>query len=328
MLFDCNCRRVNASCKSRARHQFVACDHRRAVNITITGASGFVGRRLLKTLAQSGHSLHVLSRHGGTNLPPGVRISVWDALKSPPPLDSLHDTDAVIHLAGEPVAQRWTAEVKRRIRESRVTGTRYLMEGIAKLSRKPAALICASATGFYGSRGDAPLDETSAAGSGFLAEVCVEWEHEAFAAKALGVRVAAIRTGIALDPRGGALQKMLPPFRFGVGGRLGDGKQWVPWIHLDDLIGIYVFALQSDVSGPLNATSPNPVTNADFTRALAKALHRPAIFPVPKPALKLLFGEMAEVLFESQRVAPRSTEAAGFQFRFPFIEPALLQLLG
>lgn len=298
------------------------------MNVTITGASGFVGRRLLKTLVQSGHSMHVLSRHGGTNLPPGVRISVWDAMKGPPPEDALRDADAVIHLAGEPIAQRWTAEVKRRIRESRVTGTRHLAEGIAMLSRKPAALISASATGYYGSRGDAPLDETSAPGSTFLAELCVEWEHEAFEVQSLGVRVAAVRTGIALHPGGGALQKMLPPFRFGVGGRLGGGNQWVPWIHLDDLIGIYVFALQGAVSGPLNATSPNPVTNADFTRALAKALHRPAIFPAPKPALKLLFGEMSEVLFDSQRALPKRTQAAGYQFRYPLIDPALQQLVG
>jgi uncharacterized protein len=296
------------------------------VNIAITGASGFIGRRLLKTLAQSGHSLHVLSRHGGTNLPPGVRISVWDAMKGPPPEDALRDADAIVHLAGEPVAQRWSAEVKRRIRESRVTGTRHLVEGIGQLARKPAALISASAVGFYGSRAEEELDESSAHGAGFLAEVCVEWERQAFAAEALGVRVAAIRTGVALDPRGGALQKMLPPFRFGVGGRLGSGKQWTPWIHLDDLVGIYVFALENAVSGPLNGTAPNPVINADFTRALAKALHRPAIFPVPKLALKIVFGEMADVLFDSQRVLPKRTEAAGFRFRFPLLNPALQQL--
>jgi uncharacterized protein (TIGR01777 family) len=297
------------------------------VNITITGASGFVGRRLLKTLAQAGHSLHVLSRHSGTNLPPGVRISVWDPTKAPPPEEALRDADAIVNLAGEPVAQRWNDEVKRRIRESRVTGTRHLVEGIAKLPRKPAALISASATGFYGSRGDVLLDETCAPGAGFLAEVCMEWEREAFAAQALGVRVAAIRTGIALDPRGGALQRMLPPFRFGLGGRLGNGKQWLPWIHLDDLVGIYVFALESAVSGPVNASSPNPVTNADFTRALAQALHRPAIFPVPKVVLKMLLGEMADVLFDSQRVLPKDTEAAGFRFRYPQLDAALRQLL-
>ncbi len=287
-----------------------------------------MGRRLLKTLARGGHSLHVLSRHSGTNLPPGVRISVWDPMKGPPPGDALSGADAIIHLAGEPVAQRWNAEVKQRIRDSRVTGTRHLVEGIAKAARKPGVLISASAAGYYGSRGNAPLDETSIAGAGFLAETCVEWEREAFAAQSLGVRVAAIRTGIALDPTGGALGKMLPAFRFGVGGRLGDGSQWVPWVHLDDLVAIYAFALENAVSGPLNATSPNPVTNADFTRALATALRRPAIFPVPKIALKVLFGEMGEVLFDSQRVLPRQTQAAGYQFRYPSIDAALKQLLG
>ena len=234
------------------------------MNVTITGASGLVGRRLLKTLAQSGHALHVLSRHGGTNLPPGIRISVWDAMKGPPPEDALRDADAVIHLAGEPVAQRWTAEVKRRIRDSRVTGTRHLVEGIAKLSRKPAALISASAIGFYGSRGDAALDENSTPGSGFLAEVCVEWEREAFAAQPLGLRVAAIRTGVTLDPRGGALQKMLAPFRFGVGGRLGDGKQWMSWIHLDDLIGIYVFAPRKRRQRPAECHIPKSSNERRF----------------------------------------------------------------
>jgi uncharacterized protein (TIGR01777 family) len=248
-------------------------------------------------------------------------------MKGPPLDDALRDADAMVHLAGEPVAQRWNDEVKRRIRESRVTGTRNLVEGIARLTRKPAVLISASATGYYGSRGDSLLDETSAPGAGFLAEVCVEWEREAFAAKALGVRVATVRTGLVLDPRGGALEKLLPPFRLGVGGRLGDGRQWTPWIHVDDLVGIYAFALTSAASGPLNGTAPDPVTNAEFTRALAKALHRPAIFPVPKPALKILFGEMADMLFDSQRVLPKQTEAAGFQFRYPRLEPALAQLL-
>lgn len=296
------------------------------MNVIITGASGFIGRRLLKTLAQRGHSLHVLSRHAGTNLPPGVRLSVWDAVKGPPPEDALRDAGAIVHLAGEPVGQRWTAAVKHRIRQSRVMGTRHLVEGMAKLATKPA-LICASATGYYGSRGDRALDETSAAGAGFLAEVSVEWEREAFAAQQLGARVAAIRTGIALDPHGGALKQMLPPFRFGIGGRLGDGKQWTPWIHLEDLIGIYVLAIENAVSGPLNGTAPNPVTNADFTRALAKALHRPAILPIPKAALRVLFGEMSEVLFDSQRVLPRLTEAAGYRFRYSSIDAALRQLL-
>jgi uncharacterized protein (TIGR01777 family) len=297
------------------------------VKIVISGASGFIGRRLLKTLAQGGHSLHVLSRHKGTNLPPGIGLSMWDPMKGPPPEEALRDADAVIHLSGEPVAQRWSDEVKRRIRESRVTGTRNLAQGIAKLSRKPAALICASATGYYGTRGDEELSESSAPGSGFLAEICVEWEHEAAAAEPLGVRVALIRTGMALDPRGGALQRLLPPFRMGVGGKLGSGKQWIPWIHLDDLANLYAFALANPVRGALNGTAPNPVTNADFTRALASAVHRPAILPIPVFAMKVLYGEMADVLFDSQRVLPKQAETEGFRFRFPQLPAALADLL-
>ncbi len=297
------------------------------MKITISGASGLIGRRLLKTLAQSGHSLHALTRHGGTNLPAGVRLSVWDAMKGPPPEDALRDADAVIHLAGEPVAQRWTEDAKRRIRESRLTGTRNLVEGLRRLPSRPGTLVCASATGYYGSRGDEPLDESSPAGSGFLADLCVGWEREAAAAEALGTRVVMMRTGIALDPRGGALQRVLTPFKMGAGGTLGNGTQWMSWIHLDDLAALYVFALENSLRGPLNAVAPNPVTNAEFTRTLATALHRPAIFPVPKVALKVMFGEMAAALLESQRVFPKKAQAAGFQFRFAEIDAALADLL-
>jgi hypothetical protein len=170
------------------------------------------------------------------------------------------------------------------------------VQAIAQLSHKPAALICASATGYYGNRGDETLTESSAAGAGFLADVCAEWEREALAADPLGVRVALIRTGMALDPRGGALQRLLPPFRMGAGGKLGNGKQWTPWIHLDDLANLYAFALENPVRGPLNGTAPNPVTNAEFTRNLAAAVHRPAILPIPALAMKLLYGEMAQIL--------------------------------
>jgi hypothetical protein len=296
------------------------------MKVVITGASGFIGRRLLKALSQRGDSLHVLSRHAGTNLPPGVGISVWDAMKGAPPLDALRGADAVVHLAGEPVAQKWTPEAKRAIRESRVTGTRHLVEAISQLEPKPA-LICSSAIGYYGSRGDTALDEGSPAGSGFLADVCVDWEREAFAAHAAGARVAVIRTGVALDPRGGALQRMLPPFRLGLGGPLGTGKQWMSWVHLEDLVDIYVFALEKEVSGVLNGTAPNPVTNAEFTRELAAALHRPAILPVPKLPLKLAFGEMAGMLFDSQRVLPKQTQSTGFEFRYPRLDGALKDLL-
>jgi len=248
-------------------------------------------------------------------------------MKSAPPEEALREADAVVHLAGEPVAQRWSEAVKRRIRESRVMGTHNLVEGLAKLARKPAVLVCASATGYYGTRGDEVLTEGVAAGSGFLAETCVEWERAALTAEALGVRVALIRTGMALDPRGGALQKLLPPFRMGVGGRLGNGKQWVPWIHLDDLANLYAFALENPVRGALNGAAPEPVTNADFTRALAAAVHRPAVLPIPAFAMGLLYGEMAQILFDSQRVVPNVAENMGFRFRFPQLPGALADLL-
>ena len=297
------------------------------MKITISGASGLIGRRLLKVLGGNGHSLQVLSRHAGTNMPGNVKVFPWDPIKAEPPAQSLSDADAVIHLAGESVAQRWTDEVKKRIHDSRVVGTRNLVQAIAKLSRKPAALICASATGYYGTRGDDMLPETAPPGSGFLADLCVEWEKEARAAESLGLRVVRMRTGVALDPRGGALQRMLPPFKMGLGGRIGDGKQWMSWIHLDDLAGLFSFALENRIEGAMNCVAPYPVTNADFTKALAAAVHRPAIFPVPPFVLKLMFGEMSEVLLASQRVQPKQAETADFRFRFPQLEPALADLL-
>ena len=293
------------------------------MKITISGASGLIGRRLLKTLSGNGNALQVLSRHAGTNMPGGIKVFPWDPGKGEPPADSLKDTDAVIHLAGEPVAQRWSAEAKRRIRDSRVEGTRNLVQAMAKLRQPPSALICASAIGYYGSRGDEILTESAAAGTGFLPEVCVAWEKEAVAAEALGMRVARVRIGIVLDRRGGALKKMLPPFQMGVGGKIGSGQQWMSWIHLEDLVGIVRFALENPVKGAVNGVAPYPVTNRDFTKALAAAVHRPAIFPVPALALKLLFGEMSEVLLASQRVQPAAAEAAGYRYRFPQLEGAL-----
>ena len=278
------------------------------MTISISGASGFIGRHLLKSLAKAGHSLDALSRHA-------------------PAAESLREADVLIHLAGEPVAQRWTAEAKQRIRESRVTGTRNLVEALAKLPRRPESLICASAIGYYGSRGDEVLTESSAPGSGFLPEVCVAWEREAQAAEAFGVRVVRVRIGVVLDAGGGALSRMLTPFRMGVGGRLGSGQQWMSWIHLEDLAALFQFAVESQIRGPLNAVAPHAVTNSDFTRELAGALRRPAVFPVPEFALRLLFGEMADVLLASQRVVPGAAEAAGFRFRFPQLAPALAGLL-
>ena len=297
------------------------------MRIAITGASGLIGRRLLKNLAAAGHSLHVLSRHAGTNLPPGVRLSVWDASRGEPPADSLQDVDAVVHLAGEPVAQRWNAHARQAIRQSRVTGTRNLVQALAKLPKKPEVLVCASAVGYYGSRGDEILNESSSPGADYLAQICVDWEQEAQAAEASGIRVVRVRTGLVLDARGGALPRMLPPFRMGVGGKLGSGKHWMSWIHLEDLAALFQFALANPVSGPLNGVAPNPVINADFTRALAASVHRPAIFPVPAFALRLLFGEMSEILLSSQRALPQAAEAAGFRFRYPELAPALAAVL-
>jgi uncharacterized protein (TIGR01777 family) len=277
------------------------------MKIAISGASGFIGRHLLQSLAQAGHSLRPLSRHA--------------------PAESLREADVIIHLAGEPVAQRWTAAAKQRIRDSRVVGTHSLVETLATLPRRPEALICASAIGYYGSRGDEILAESSAPGSGFLPEVCVAWEREGQAAEAFGIRVVRVRIGVVLAAGGGALPRMLPPFRMGLGGRLGNGRQWMSWIHLDDLAALFQLAVESQVRGPLNAVAPQPVTNSDFTHELAHTLRRPAVFPVPEFALRLLFGEMADVLLASQRVVPAAAEAAGFRFRFPQLASALAGLL-
>ncbi len=292
------------------------------MNITLTGATGFVGSRLLAKLVADGHRVHVLGRRRSPKLPGSVAFSEWSAASEPPP-ESLAGADAVIHLAGEPVAQRWTAEAKARIRNSRVEGTRLLVDALARQPRRPAVFVCASAIGIYGSRGDEILTETSTAGQGFLAEVVTDWESAAHAAEPLSIRVVLLRLGVVLG-HGGALAKMLPPFRFGVGGRIGSGRQWMSWIHADDAIALILFALEnSALRGPVNATSPQPVTNLEFTHELAAALHRPAIFPVPPVALKLLFGEMAGVLLGSQRVLPKMAEASGFQFRYPELRPAL-----
>jgi uncharacterized protein (TIGR01777 family) len=225
------------------------------------------------------------------------------------------------------VAQRWSDDVKRRIRDSRVTGTRNLVAGLRAANPIPETLISASAVGFYGDRPGETLTESSPPGTGFLPEVCREWEREAEAVRDLGVRVALIRIGLVLGAGGGALEKMLPPFKLGVGGRLGAGTQYMPWIHLDDLCALFEFALVHPLHGPLNGSAPNPVTNAEFTRVLASTLHRPALIPVPRFAINLLYGEMAQILFQSQRAVPRAAESAGFRFKYPELGAALADVL-
>lgn len=289
------------------------------MNVTISGASGLIGRRLAKQLETAGHAVSALSRSGGRYR--------WDPMREEPPAAALETADAVVHLAGEPVAQRWTAAAKRKIRDSRVTGTRHLVQALSTLSRRPGVLVCASAIGIYGSRGDETLTESSQPGSGFLPEVCVEWEQQAELAEALGIRVVRVRIGIVLAAEGGALAKMLPPFKMFVGGRIGSGRQWMSWIHIEDLARLLAHCLTAPVSGPVNGTAPQPVTNAEFTRSLARVLRRPALLPVPAFALKAIFGEMAEILLASQRVLPKAAEASGFRFEHPELGGALRSVL-
>jgi uncharacterized protein (TIGR01777 family) len=249
-------------------------------------------------------------------------------MQGPAPVDALQNADAIIHLAGEPVAQRWNSEVKRRIAESRSIGTRNLVDSLSRLDRKPAVLISASASGYYGDRGEETLTESSAPGSGFLPDVCVAWEREALKAEALGIRVVLMRTSIVLHPDGGALKQMLPPFKAGVAGRLGSGKQWMPWIHIDDLIRLFLFGSQTPgLKGPVNANA-GAVRNEEFTADLARVLHRPAVIPTPIFGLKLLFGEMASVLLASQQMVPEAARRAGFEFQHPTLPGALADLLG
>ena len=285
------------------------------MNVTITGATGFIGRQLTEVLQQNSHQVRPLSR------------AEWNVTAGEPPAQSLANADAIVHLAGEPVAQRWTAEAKRKIHDSRVQGTHNIVTALSTLSRRPQVMVCASAIGIYGERGDEILTESSLTGSGFLADVCKEWEQQADLAVSLGMRVVKLRTGIVVGKNGGALKKMLPPFRAFVGGKIGSGRQWMSWIHLDDLVGIIRYAIEHPLNGVVNGTAPNPVTNSQFTRELAAAMHRPALFPVPALALKAMFGEMSEILLSSQRVLPKAAESGGYRFRFPQLGEAFRDLL-
>src|SRR5688572_1121655 len=299
------------------------------MRFAVTGASGFIGRRLVTLLQENGHEVHVLGRAPRTGLPPKVSYYIWDPIAGAPSAESLEGVEAVIHLAGEPVSQRWNPEVKRRIRASRVEGTNHLIEGLEALTDRPKSLVSGSAIGYYGDRGDEVLTESSPPGKGFLPEVCVEWEQAAARAEAVGVRTAMVRTGVVLGSDGGALQKMLPPFKLGLGGPIGSGKQWMSWIHRDDLARLLLFAAMTpELRGPVNGTAPNPVTNADFSHALGRALRRPAILPTPLFAVRLLFGEMSEILVASQRAMPSAAQAVGFEFRHSEVFAALKEAVG
>ena len=294
------------------------------MKITLTGGTGFLGKRLIAKLARAGHEVHLLGRSIPMGLPGAVRFSVWSSTDVEPPAESLENSYAVIHLAGEPVSQRWTKDAKRRILESRVAGTRNVVRAIERLDRKPEVMVCASAIGIYGSRGDEVLTEQATCGTGFLAETAEAWEEASDEAEALGVRVVKVRLGVVLGADGGALAKLLPIFRMGAGGKVGSGKQWMSWIHADDAVRLLCFGMdQETVRGAMNATAPNPVTNAEFARCLGRALHRPAILPVPGFALKLMYGEMAGIILGSTRALPAVAAEAGFGFLYPKIEGAL-----
>ena len=295
----------------------------------VTGATGFVGPRLLRLLDSPvvvSRSPERARRTVGNLAGPIFR---WDPMREPLPTEALEGVDVIYHLAGESVAEgRWTAAQKARIRESRVIGTRHLVQGIKQVDRKPSVLVSASAVGYYGNRGDEELTESAAPADDFLAEVCVAWEREAIAAEQLGVRTVTARTGIVLGAGGGALAKMLTPFKLGAGGPLGNGKQWMPWVHVADLARLYVHAADTpSINGPMNAVAPNPVRNSEFTKALGRQLHRPAFMPAPYLGLRLLFGEFAQVLFASQRVIPRVALETGFVFQYPDIASALREIL-
>ena len=294
----------------------------------VTGGTGFIGRRLLSRLD---HPILLSRDQERAQRSVGDRcgrVLGWDPLDGPPPAEAFDGVDAVFHLAGESVAEgRWTAAQKQRIRDSRVIGTRHLVEGIVKAEPRPRVLVSASAVGYYGDRGDEELTETAPPADDFLAEVCIAWEKEALAAEEAGVRVALARTGIVLGD-GGALAKMLTPFRLGAGGPLGNGKQWMPWIHVADMARLYLHAATTEsIRGPMNAVAPNPVRNSEFTKALGRTLHRPAFMPAPYLGLRLLFGEFAKVLFASQRVLPKVALDTGFEFEYPEIAAALQAIL-
>lgn len=289
------------------------------VRVLVTGASGLIGSRLSAALRDRGDEVVALSRGGAEG------TTRWDPESEPAPIDG---ADAVVHLAGEPIAQRWSAPVRERIRSSRIVSTANLIKGIEAADPRPTVLVCANAVGYYGDRGEERLTESSPPGDDWLAGVCVAWEQAAQAASELGLRVCVLRAGVVLERGGGALAKMLPAFQAGVGGPVAGGQQYVSWIHVDDVVGFYLAALGDErFSGAINAVAPRAVRNAEFSKALGHALHRPALAPVPGFALKALYGEMAKIVTDSQNVAPARAEELGVHFAHPELDEALADAL-
>ncbi|MBX5465183.1 MAG: TIGR01777 family protein [Clostridia bacterium] len=319
------------------------------MRVVVTGGTGLIGRALAGELAARGEEVVLLSRRpaaaAAAGLPPGVRLLPWPALPRgelallPGPRagesgewrEALEEAEAVVHLAGESIAAgRWDGARKARLVESRLLSTRALVEALAAARRRPAVLVSASAVGYYGSRGEEELAEEAGPGDDFLARLCVAWEREAMAAEGLGLRVVRLRTGLVLAREGGALPRLLLPLRLGLGGPLGGGRQWVPWIHLEDEVGLIRWALEEErLAGALNAVAPEPVREADLVRTAGRLLRRPAWLPAPAPLLRLALGEMADaLLLASQRVLPARALALGYRFRYPRLEGALASLLG
>lgn len=298
------------------------------MRVAVTGATGMIGRALVAELLQRGDEVVALSRDAGRargSLPAGVEVHEWAAPdREPAPAAALEGAGGVVHLLGETVAQRWTHRARREIRESRVEGTRNLVAGLRQAQPRPRVLVSQSASGYYGACGDEPVDESGAAGDDFLARVVVDWEAEARSAEELGLRVVLARTGVVLSEHGGALEKMLPPFKLGVGGPVAGGRQYVPWVHADDVAGALLFCLDADAaSGPVNVAAPEPVTNRELSKALGRVLRRPAVAPVPALAVKLLYGEMAQVVTTGVRMVPARLTQLGYEFRRPGLEDAL-----
>jgi uncharacterized protein (TIGR01777 family) len=294
----------------------------------MSGASGLIGSALQASLAAqvSQHEIEIMRLVRGASKD-AAQVS-WD-FRTPLSPNAVSGFDAVIHLAGESVVGRWTAEKKKSIRDSRVLGTNNLASALAKAAPKPKVFICASAIGYYGDRGDEIMREESASGSGFLSELCRDWEAASRIAEEAGIRTINLRTGLVLSEKGGALRSMLTPFKLGLGGRIGSGRQWCSWIHIDDMVGGIHHAMNTSLSGPINMTAPQPLRNAEFTRILADVLSRPAIVPVPPFALKVIFGKMAaeEMFLASQRVAPEKLLQSNYKFRYSDLPPALESLI-
>ncbi len=302
------------------------------MRILVTGASGAIGSALCDALLARGDEVAGLSRDPGKSRTanPTVRWHAWEPTSERPPAEAFEQVDGVVNLVGEPIDQRWTDDSKQRIMDSRRTGTRNLVQAIAALERKPKVLINQSAIGFYGDRGDSLVDESTPPGSDFAAQVVQEWERAAAEASASGVRLVIVRTGLVLNPESGLLKRLLTPFKLGVGGPLAGGAQYMSWIHLEDEIGILLWALDNEtVNGIVNAAAPNPVSNREFSKALGRALGRPALLPTPGLAVNLILGKEAadHTAKSSARVIPRRTQDLGYGFRHPELEPALRDLL-